>query len=224
MKGPRWSRDDSEFDRAIGFVDATFALALTLLVTTLDIGDLRRIWTSLSTLDNQVNPQFTAFLISFLVIASYWLAHHRMVATMVAIDTPVIVANLALIASIVLLPFTTEAVGAPNIDDLPLPTAVLAVNVAAASGLLTLMYVLAIRRRLVTVQPTRKEFVSLVVKGLLPAAVFLLSIPIAYATSPGTSHFFWLAYPIISFLLRNWGGEPPLVVEVAGEHDDAARE
>ena len=34
---PRYSRDQSEFDRAIGFVDATFALALTLLVTTLDV-------------------------------------------------------------------------------------------------------------------------------------------------------------------------------------------
>ena len=33
----RYRRDDSEFDRAIAFIDATFAVALTLLVTTLDI-------------------------------------------------------------------------------------------------------------------------------------------------------------------------------------------
>jgi hypothetical protein len=32
----RYQRDDQEFGRAIGFFDATYALALTLLVTTLD--------------------------------------------------------------------------------------------------------------------------------------------------------------------------------------------
>jgi hypothetical protein len=35
----RYQRDDQEFGRAIGFFDATYALALTLLVTTLDITD-----------------------------------------------------------------------------------------------------------------------------------------------------------------------------------------
>ena len=34
----RYSRDESEFDRAVAFIDAAFALALTLLVTSLDIG------------------------------------------------------------------------------------------------------------------------------------------------------------------------------------------
>jgi uncharacterized membrane protein len=33
----RYSRDESEFDRAVAFIDAAFALALTLLVTSLDI-------------------------------------------------------------------------------------------------------------------------------------------------------------------------------------------
>jgi hypothetical protein len=38
---PRYRREDGEFDRAIGFVDATYALALTLLVTTLEVGEDR---------------------------------------------------------------------------------------------------------------------------------------------------------------------------------------
>jgi hypothetical protein len=33
----RYSCDASEFDRAIAFVDATFALAMTRLVTTLEV-------------------------------------------------------------------------------------------------------------------------------------------------------------------------------------------
>ena len=161
--GPRWTRDQSEFDRAIGFVDATFAFALTLLATTLDIGDVRRVWDSTQALGAEINPQLIAFLISFAVISSYWLAHHRMIAAFTAIDTPVIVANLALIATIVVLPFATEAVGSPNIDDLPLPTAVLAVNVAAASGVNTLVYVLGAKRGLIDPEPSRTAFTADVV-------------------------------------------------------------
>ena len=40
----RYQRDDQEFGRAIGFFDATYALALTLLVTTLDITEPSSAW------------------------------------------------------------------------------------------------------------------------------------------------------------------------------------
>ena len=86
--------------------------------------------------------------ISFAVIALYWLAHHRLVRTLAAIDQLTIVANLVLIVSIVVIPFSTNAVGDPGVEDLPLPTAFLAVNIAATSGLHTLVHMLAYRRGL----------------------------------------------------------------------------
>ena len=49
---PRYARDASEFDRAIGFIDATFALALTLLITTLQVPDDTTAWESLGSLDD----------------------------------------------------------------------------------------------------------------------------------------------------------------------------
>ena len=63
--------------------------------------------------------------------------------------------NLFLIAAIVLLPFSTSAVGDPGIEDLPLPTVIMAVNVVAASLLHTLVYVVAVRRNLLSTAPTR---------------------------------------------------------------------
>jgi hypothetical protein len=62
---PRYSRDDSEFDRAIGFIDATFALALTLLITTLEVDDSAAAWDSLGSLDDALGAQFIAFAIAF---------------------------------------------------------------------------------------------------------------------------------------------------------------
>jgi hypothetical protein len=123
---PRYSRDQGEFDRAIGFVDATFALALTLLVTTLDVDHPRMAFSSLGELDDAVGAQFVAFAIAFAVIASYWLQHHRLIASFAAIDYTVVVVNLFLIAAIVLLPFSTQAVGDPGVEDLPLPTVIMA--------------------------------------------------------------------------------------------------
>ena len=151
----RFGRDDSEFDRAIGFMDATFALALTLLVTTLDVDDIPAVWSDLGSLNEALGSPFVAFAISFAVIANFWPVHHRMIASFAAIDYPVIVANLGLIAAVVLLPFSTEAVGDPNTEDLALPTVVLAIDVAVASALCGLVYWLARKRDLARPDPER---------------------------------------------------------------------
>ena len=84
----RFTRDDAEFDRAIGFIDATYALALTLLVTTLDVANPAEAFEDPGSLFDAVGPQFIAFLIAFAVIANYWLEHHRMISAWGAIDVP----------------------------------------------------------------------------------------------------------------------------------------
>jgi uncharacterized membrane protein len=179
----RYQRDDQEFGRAIGFFDATYALALTLLVTTIDITEPSSAWGGLPALWDAVGPQFLAFGISFVVIASYWLAHYRLVRTLGAVDHVMILANLVLIASIVVIPFSTNAVGDPAVEDLPLPTAFLAVNIALASGLHTLVWVLAYRRELFIVRPNAREVQRSLVIGLSVAVIVLASVPVAYLAS-----------------------------------------
>lgn len=200
----RYSRDQSEFDRAIGFVDATFALALTLLVTTIEVGDPGAAFRSLGALDDAVGQQFIAFAIAFAVISSYWLQHHRLIASFAAIDFTTIAVNLALIAAIVLLPFSTQAVGDPAVQDLALPTAIMAVNVVAASVLHTLVYVVAVRRNLLSPAPSRGEVSSTVVNGLAAAAVFGASVPIAYLVSPDAAKIAWLSLIPIGVLLGRY--------------------
>jgi uncharacterized membrane protein len=196
----RYSREESEFDRAIGFFDATFALALTLLVTTLDVSGDRSVWESLGSLDDEVGSQFIAFAIAFALIANYWLVHHRLIASFDALDTPVIVANLFLIAAVVLLPFSTEAVGDPEIDDLALPTAVFALDVAAASMMLTIIYWLAWKRDLFRSRPSRAELHANLIASVVPAVIFVVSIPIAYLASATAAKLSWLSLIILNRL------------------------
>ena len=116
-----------------------------------------------------------------------------MVASFVAIDTATIVASLFLIAAIVLLPFTTTSVGDPGVADLPLPTVLMAVNIAAVSALHTLVWMVASRGGLLDHTPTADERREKVVTGLAPAAVFLASVPIAYLVSPGVARLSWIS-------------------------------
>ena len=193
----RYSRHESEFDRAITFLDATFALALTLLVTTLNVDDPSSAWKSLSAFNDQAGPQLIAFGIAFAVIANYWLVHHRMVADFAYIDPPVIVANLFLIAAIVVLPFSTEAVGDPATDGLALPVVWMAVNVAVASAMSTLVYWLAYKRDLLRAPPSRLELRGHLVGGLVPAVVFLVSVPIAILISPLAAQLSWASLLVL---------------------------
>jgi TMEM175 potassium channel family protein len=215
VKPLRYSRDQAEFDRAIGFIDATFALALTLLVTTLDIPDPGAAFSSLGALNDAVGQQAIAFGIAFAVIANYWLQHHRLIASFTAIDYTTIAVNLFLVAAIVLLPFSTQSVGDPGVEDLPLPTVIMAVNVVLASTLHTLVYVVAVRRNLLSPAPGRGEISYTVVNGLASAAVFGASVPIAYLISPVAAQITWISLIPISQFLGRYGARRRRTIDAA---------
>jgi uncharacterized membrane protein len=197
----RYQRDDAEFDRAIAFIDATFAVALTLLVTTLDIKSDSESWNSLAHFYDAMGSQLVAFAISFVVIAMYWVAHYRLVATFGAIDLRLITVNLFLLAAIVVVPFATESAGNPAVDQLPLPAAVLSVNLAAVSIAFTLIYVIARDRGLLRVEHSQRDFRWRVAMFLAPGVVFLASVPVAYAIDPGVARLTWLSLAVINPLL-----------------------
>ena len=127
-----------------------------------------------------------------------------LIASFAAIDYTTIVVNLGLIAAIVLLPFSTQAVGNPGVEDLPLPTVIMAVNVVAASALHTLVYAVAVRRNLLSSTPSRGEVSDTVVNGLASAAVFGASVPIAYLISPAAAQITWISLIPISWLLDRY--------------------
>jgi uncharacterized membrane protein len=129
------------------------------------------------------------------------------VRTLAAVDQLTVLANLVLIASIVVIPFSTNAVGDPGVEDLPLPTAFLAVNIAVASGLHTLVYVLAYRRELFLVRPSAREFHGALVIGLSPGAIVLASVPVAYLVAPVIAQLCWLLIIPIRVVARRWAAD-----------------
>ena len=110
-------------DRAKAFIDAVVAIALTLLILPL----LDAI-TSLAHLPPDRLPGaakwfgdnwllLLAFLISFALIATFWLNHHRMYAGVRRVSTALLWLNVAWLLTIVWLPVATAMISILDSDD-----------------------------------------------------------------------------------------------------------
>ena len=80
----RYGRDTPEFARVANLSDAVFAIAMTLLVLALDAPDVPadRLAAALAA---EV-PRYVAFVLSFVLVANVWWAHHKFFALVAWID------------------------------------------------------------------------------------------------------------------------------------------
>jgi len=104
-------RDDNS--RLLALSDGVFAIALTILV--LDL----RLPAGLTDLPAAVGnlwPKFLSYLISFLVIAIFWMAHHRTFRTIAGHDAAVLWFNIFFLLCIGFLPFPVSLVGKYHTD------------------------------------------------------------------------------------------------------------
>ncbi len=110
----------------LAFSDAVFAIAMTLLVVGIEIPDLSDA-DSVGELADALSDDlaaFISFVISFLVIGRYWVAHHAFFSRLAAVDNGLIGINLIYLLFIAFLPFPTGLLG--NFFDNPLSIVVYA--------------------------------------------------------------------------------------------------
>jgi uncharacterized membrane protein len=115
-----------EVGRIEAFSDGVFAIAITLLSLDLIIpmheglaAGLQDLW-----------PNFFALGLSFAVIGSYWVFHHRLFTAVVRYDRRLIWMNLLVLFFIVLMPFSTSVIADFGAE--PLAVVVYAVNIVGA--------------------------------------------------------------------------------------------
>ena len=193
-----YGRDTVEFARAFTFFDAVYAFALTLLAVNLDPPPPRD-WTSLSKLlASGLEWQFFGFIVSFVVIAVFWRVNHRIGAGFRALSQGTIVANLVAIAFVVLIPFSTQGISDQGTADQPLAVAIYAVNISAAVLAQAAMYSVARHDGvLADPLPRRADRVNLI-DTLTTPAIFLASIPIAYAWGAGAGRWTWAVLIVVA--------------------------
>ncbi|MBK0418837.1 DUF1211 domain-containing protein [Leucobacter sp. CSA1] len=199
-----FGRDRAEFDRGLGFFDAVYGFAITLLIANVDAPPADA-WTDPGALlAHGLGSQLFGFVISFAVIALFWWTNTRLVGRLRGMDGAVIAANLVVAALVVLLPFTTQGISDPEISELPLPTALYAVNVAAAILAQTAMFEIARVRGLVAEDVPDAARWAVRLDVLAQVAVFAVSIPVAYLAGTDWGRLTWAALVVVGPVMGRW--------------------
>src|SRR3954452_14469600 len=138
-------RTERGLDRFVTFLDAVVAIAITLLVLPLvDVLGGTQTDRDLASVFTDEASRFGTFFLSFALIARLWLAHHRIVEGVGAYDPAFLLANLAWILTIVLLPFATQVAG--TFPPEPLAVMVYTGTLTLSSACLTVIALLVWRR------------------------------------------------------------------------------
>lgn len=176
-------REESEleFGRVLAFSDGVFAIAITLLVLSIDIPTVPEASNTLPLPEElwDVRWQVVAYFISFAVVGLFWVHHHRMLANLRGFDGTLMALNLVVLCFIALLPVPTELLGEYGNEAWGVwPYAVCMACVSLAMGAI---FRYAHRNDLLREPPTTPAALrAQQLRTLVPAAVFLLSAPVAF--------------------------------------------
>ena len=104
---------DISKNRLEALVDSVFAFAMTLLVLSLVIPTIpdTQAAAELPGYIAGMYPQFMRFLLAFVLLAVFWIIHHRHFHLLHTIDSLILWLNIGILISIVFLPFTTSVSG-----------------------------------------------------------------------------------------------------------------
>ena len=179
--------------RLVAFSDAVYGFAITLLITTLSFPDL-----SPSTSDGQIIrqllaylPRFFSYVLSFYIVAVYWVSHHRAFRYIVKFDNRMLWINLTLLLFIAFLPFPTFLLGTRG--DSPVVTALYAVTLSVISFFsYILWWYSSYNHRLIPQQLDQKIVIYLSLRALIPLGVFVVSIGLSFV-NPTLAHASWIA-------------------------------
>jgi TMEM175 potassium channel family protein len=109
-----WLERRTEAERTVFFSDAVFAIAITLLALELRVPEIPTDPASgqeLAAKLLELWPGFVSFVLSFWLVGSYWIAHHRHFRYLRGYDRRVLVVNLLFLMWVVLVPFSTSLLG-----------------------------------------------------------------------------------------------------------------
>jgi uncharacterized membrane protein len=188
-----------ELDRIVFFSDAVFAIAITILVLDIRIPpDLVPRELPGRLLD--LGPKFLSYVISFVVLAIYWQAHHRVFKPIRTYDKVLLWLNFLFLMTVAFLPFPTSLLG--EYGEEQVSVVVYAANAALASLLLVSISWWATAGHRLAVSNLDDEAVRRQrVQGLAVPVVFVLSIGLSFF-SPRVAMYSWLLLSVTDPIIQ----------------------
>lgn len=184
-------QSELEFGRVLAFSDGVFAIAITLLVLAIDVPTVPESSNALPLPQElwDVRYQLLAYFISFAVVGLFWVHHHRMLANLRGFDGRLMALNLLVLCFIALLPVPTELLGTYGHEPWGVwPYAVCMATISLSMGAL---FEYAHAQDLLREAPASAAVLRAQrVRTVVPASVFLLSVPVAFV-SPRLAMGMW---------------------------------
>jgi uncharacterized membrane protein len=188
--------------RLLALTDGVVAIALTLLVLQLqipatnvlhDTHSASALWHAL----NVDSAELTSYLVSFFVIAQFWLVHHRILRTMRGHSEGLAWRNFAFLLTLTLMPFTSDLLG--RYGDNPLAITLFGINLVAISLTTQWIFVYAEGHELL-IDAQRSHFEERVgrVRAGLTVAVVSLALLLAW-TDTTLARYVWLLFLVVPY-------------------------
>jgi len=183
--------DHLGLERLVFFSDAVFAIVITLLAIEIRLpsveGSLSDTELARALLD--IWPKYLGYVISFLVVGSFWMSHHRKFRYIQHYDSRLIAMNLLLLMAIGFIPFPTSVLSEYGNRTATVFYAVMIAVMGVLSA--ALWWYASHRNRLIDPQIAsrlrRREFFG----PLLFAAIFAVSIGLAFINAD-LAKFSWI--------------------------------
>ena len=195
---------ETDSGRVLALSDGVFAVAITLLVLTIQLPDLSPT-RSLMTLNTQLlqsllalGPTVLGYIISFLVVGAYWRAHRHIFRHIKRYDTAFLTLNLLLLLSVSFLPLPTGVIG--RYPGSWVAVVFYALCLALTGVMTFLLWWYASRAyRLIDTTLEKSSIRYYNIRFLLPPSIFLLSIGLAFVniflpaiSGPNLAEYSWL--------------------------------
>jgi len=197
----RRHRGGRELDRIVNFSDAVFAIALTLLVLDIKVPEIPDdlVAEELAAQLLALWPKYFGYVLSFVVITSFWNIHHTIFSAIRGYDRGLIWLNSLFLMFVAVVPFPTALIS--EYGDHQLPVAIYAATLGIGRLLLTAIYWYATSgHRLVNPKLDRRTVRFFRLRGLTMAVIFLLTISISFF-SVSAAIYSWLLLVLVDAVI-----------------------
>lgn len=203
-----------ELERLVFFSDAVIAIAITLLALELRppqvMSGAAPAIRSAELVQGLIAllPKYLSFLMSFWIIGTYWLAHHRLFRYIMRYDEGLIILNLLWLLTIIFLPFPTAVLG--DQGDLQPAIILYAVSLSVTGIVLSLLWHHAVSNHLVreSIAPPLVRHITR--RGLIVPFVGLLVILVSFIYAPISNLVWLLIIPLQRFVTGRGDVDYPL--------------
>jgi uncharacterized membrane protein len=205
-------RDDlPSVDRLLALSDGVVAIALTLLVLQLRVPSLSVVSNpnsaaQLAAALGKGGDQLVSYVISFYVVAQFWLVHHRVFQHLAGQQEGLAWWNFAFLFTITIMPFASSLLG--EYSDNPLAVDIFALNLLLASLATLATFELGRRRGLLTAGPHDLGRRVVLIRSMASTGVLALSMGLAWV-SPASAKYVWLLLALVPRVAERWTRRRP---------------